>query len=125
MLVRLVDDLLQGEQVGYPTVDHSRRVGDLERDFLLKVVLLYICADCPGLADISGFGGYANSLCQCHWCWHKTPQFLPSRASFLGNSDSLPLGHPLRVNSYETHPPPKLRTHDESVAQVTAKSLMN
>ena len=117
MMVRFVDDLLQAETVGYPMIDYSRREEDPERVFRLKVVLLYICADYPGLSEISGFGGHANSRCQCHWCMHPTPQYLPSRACFTNYRDTLPLDNPGRTRSYDEHPPPKMRTHDESVAQ--------
>ena len=51
----IADDLHVGETTGYPVVDCSRPLGDPDRLFNMKVVLLYVCADFPAQRLASGF----------------------------------------------------------------------
>jgi hypothetical protein len=117
--VRFVDDLLAGQKRGYECVDSSRNEGDPERYFRLKVILLLWVGDYPGQAKMSGFSHASTGLRQCHWCKHRTPIYLPSRALFLDNFKHLPTYHSLRpvaalLDTFEA------RTHEASLEDMAA-----
>jgi Transposase family tnp2 len=100
----IADDLHVGETTGYPVVDCSRPLGDPDRLFNMKVVLLYVCADYPAQRLASGF---AHSGCEaCHYCKDYAPycrgvstvvhgdyyRWLPANdASRLARTDTPPL----------------------------------
>ena len=63
----LADDLLHWEDGDY-IVDCSKPEGDPDRQFLLRVILLYWCGDYPGLKDVSGFCHGIQVHGMCHWC---------------------------------------------------------
>ena len=115
VMVRLVDELLEGYTAGFPCIDSSRTVG---RKFRAKTILLYWVGDYPGIGEASGMPYYPSTRNQCHWCKHQTPAFLPNHYVFLNHCDHLPRVHSMRsqVNrSYTDYPPPEPRSHDETV----------
>jgi hypothetical protein len=61
----LTDDLLFWQD-GKQVVDYNKDLGDPERNFLLRAILLYWCGDYPGLAEAPGFA-HAGKW-PCHWC---------------------------------------------------------
>ena len=46
--------------------DHTRSPDDPDRNFLLRVVLLFWCGDYPGLGEVTNFSHAGYN--QCHWC---------------------------------------------------------
>jgi hypothetical protein len=67
MLYMLVDDLLHWQDGDY-VEDVSRELGDPERKFLLRVILLFWCGDYPAQAQVSGFMHGTPNNGMCHWC---------------------------------------------------------
>jgi hypothetical protein len=65
LLTVLCDDL-QFWYDGKWAVDHSMPADSPDRDFLLRVVLLFWCGDYPGLGEATNF--VHSGYCHCHWC---------------------------------------------------------
>ena len=65
LMVVLVDDLLHWYD-GKMVEDHTRSPDDPDRNFLLRVVLLFWCGDYPGLGEVTNFSHAGYN--QCHWC---------------------------------------------------------
>ena len=129
MSLRMTDELLVGEDTGFPCVDSSRELDDPARYFHLKCVLLFWKGDYPGQGMISGFSHAGTSAMQCHWCKHHSPYFLDGRALLHCTCQHLPEGHHMRnrkthglaganTTPFKDYPPPEARTHDESVQQM-------
>ena len=55
MMLRIADELYLLYHVGVRVVDHSLAVGVAEREFWLRVVLLFWIGDYPGQGEVSGF----------------------------------------------------------------------
>jgi hypothetical protein len=53
LITRMVDDLLRGQNDGYPINDHS--LPESRRAFTCKIILLYIIGDYPGQGKLCGF----------------------------------------------------------------------
>lgn len=123
----LTDDLLMGEDNGYPCVDSSRSINDPSRMFSMQVSLLFVVGDYPGLGKMTGFGHNNMGKCHCHWCMHATPSYLPGRALFRNHRSHLPEDDWMRQADFEEphlpaseFPPPNRRTVHESVDQSIA-----
>jgi hypothetical protein len=113
VLMMLVDELLTGQDTGFPMRDFSRPVGDPEHNFLLKVILLFFMGDYPGQSKIANM--MHAGVRACHWCHHDfeyhskghnvardTRQHLPPDNHFR-TDDSFP--------AHETRAAPATRTH--------------
>ena len=115
----LVDNFLVGQDTGFPTTDHSKPRGHHERIFWMKVVLLFIIGDYPGL------GKMANMLHSgrfgCHWCMHSFNTYTPGNLVALGNRRHCPQTHPIRkdhrFDQEEERLAPKTRTHSATTAK--------
>ena len=66
-LLVLIDDLLGAYNVGETVVDSTRSLGDPDRVFRCRVMLLYFTGDYPAIAAVSGTHSKT-----CHWCEHKS-----------------------------------------------------
>lgn len=62
MQLRIADELYQLYHVGVRVVDHSLAHGAAERDFWVRVVLLFWIGDYPGQGECSGFK-YVYHIC--------------------------------------------------------------
>jgi hypothetical protein len=110
-----VDELLWGETDGFTTVDHSKPLGDPDRVFQLKVILLFWVGDYPGLAKCAAMkhaGAHA-----CHWCKGFFYPHSPGHNVCIHNRRYLRKNHPYRKdprwNCQESRDPPPLRTTGE------------
>jgi ssDNA-binding Zn-finger/Zn-ribbon topoisomerase 1 len=65
LLVLLTDDLLQWYD-GKRVEDFTVPIGDEDRHFTLRAILLYWCGDYPGLGETSNFRHKGYHF--CHWC---------------------------------------------------------
>ena len=114
-----VDELLWAETDGFRIVDHSKPVGDPDRVFRLKVILLFWVADYPGMGKMASMkhqGAYG-----CHWC---KGYFYPHSAGHnvcVCNRRNLRPNHPyrddVRWDTPESRDPIGLRTSAEVEAQ--------
>lgn len=122
LLTLLTDDLLRWYE-GKMTVDHSLPIGSPDREFLLRVVLLFWCGDYPGLGEASLFRHENNFSSACHWCTVKSSWSKGlNRAVRAGFRRWLPHDDPMRSDTEmfqetEFRPPPAQRTHEEVVRQ--------
>ena len=103
-----VDELLWGETDGFTTVDHSKPLGDPDRVFQLKVILLFWVGDYPGLAKCAAMkhaGAHA-----CHWCKGFFYPHSPGHNVCIHNRRYLRKNHPYRKdprwNCQEPRDPP-------------------
>jgi hypothetical protein len=93
-MVVFVDELLQGETVGFRTVDHSKDVSDPGRVFWLKVVLLYWVGDYPGIGKIANMKHAGRK--GCHWCEGWFYPHSPGHNVCIHNRRNLRPDHPYR-----------------------------
>jgi hypothetical protein len=119
----MTDDLLFWED-GKTVTDSARRVGDPERDFSLRTILLYWCGDYPGLGEATGFNHGVHTH-MCHWCnVEGSHSSALKRSSYGGYVRWTSANHPFRTDPtfgppcpHSSHPPPTNRTHTEARAQ--------
>ena len=125
----LVDELLQGENEGFPTVDYSLASDAVRRHFYLHCVLLFLVGDYPGMGKMANMvhSGYSA----CHWCEHRFGYHSAGHNVALGNRCHLPSSSPLRVDPrFGSHclfaeaPPPLRRTHAKTVAAAREIELL-
>ena len=116
----LVDDLLQGQNEGFPITDYSRAPGADGRQFSLRCVLLFLVGDYPGIGKLTNMvhAGYSA----CHWCKHSFTFHSTGHNVAMDNRRHLPQSHPLRDDArfgppclFEESPPPSKRTHAKTV----------
>ena len=119
ILVRITDELLTLQKKGVLVQDASLSEDDENYSFYLKVILLFVVADYPGLGKLSGFshqGRYA-----CHWCKHPFLYLFKGHNCAVHNRRQLPSDHPFRTNvsfgQHEQRDPPPIRTHARSVRE--------
>jgi hypothetical protein len=120
----LVDDLLGAYHKGVPCVDSSLRLGQPNRRFTCRALLLYWTGDYPAIALSSGTHSKT-----CHWCRKKSsaaPEV--SRRVWGDYREYLPPDHSLRARSSTygaavNAPVPGPRTHGEYVAGGLANEL--
>jgi hypothetical protein len=67
MMLRIADEFYQLYHVGVRVVDHSLAVGADEREFWLRVVLLFWIGDYPGQAEVSGFKYVMHMIVNYLW----------------------------------------------------------
>jgi hypothetical protein len=115
----LLDEMLWGETEGFRTVDHSKALGDPDRVFWLKVILLFWVADYPGLAKVANMkhaGAYG-----CHWCEGFFYAHSRGHNVCIHNRRNLRANHPYRTDarwgSDELRAPTPLRTAVKVEAQ--------
>ena len=103
------------------TVDATKPLGDPDRVFRCKVMLLYWTGDYPALAKTSGTHDKT-----CHWCTYKStwaPEI--TRRTWRDFRRFLPMNHAYRKDASwgaaESRDPPPFRTHLEFVAQARAQ----
>lgn len=119
VLLRLVDELLLGQNRGFPMKDFNISPVHPEHYFLLKTVLLFFVGDYPGLAKVSCFkhAGYYR----CHWCVQKFVYFLPGHMVSLDNRKHLRDDHPFRddpsFGPSERGGRPSSRNHSDVVSK--------
>ena len=114
-----VDELLWGETQGFRIVDHSKALDDPDRVFWMKVILLFLVADYPGMAKCAAMlhaGAYG-----CHWCKGYFFPHSPGHNVCIYNRRFLRETHPYRKDARwgppETRTAPPLRTTGEVEAQ--------
>jgi hypothetical protein len=91
-LMHVLTDNLLFMQDGIMVTDYNKDIGDPDRNFLMRAILLYWCGDYPGLAEASGFT-HAGTW-PCHWCKLKGEwQFGVGREAYGGYIRLHPFTH--------------------------------
>ena len=65
LLTVLADDLASWED-GEMVEDYSKDIGDPDRIFKMRAILLFWCGDYPGLGEATSFSHAGENA--CHWC---------------------------------------------------------
>ena len=113
VLLVMTDELLVGQDTGFPMRDFSRPVDDPEHYFMLKVVLLFFMGDYPGQGKVSNMKHSGAQA--CHWCHHDFEYHSKGHNVARATRQHLPTGHTYRQDDSfpepEEKPPPATRTH--------------
>jgi hypothetical protein len=116
VLLVFTNEMLHGQEEGFPMRDFSKPPTSPDHFFFLKVILLFFMGDYPGQ------GKAANMLHTgkraCHWCHHLFETHSPGHNVALGTRQHLPEEHPVRSDEtygpQEEREPPATRTHADT-----------
>jgi hypothetical protein len=118
ILMVFANELLHGQDDGYPMRDFSVPVTSPRHLFNLKVILLFFMGDYPGQGKVANM--IHNGKRACHWCYHIFEAHSPGHNVALDTRRHLPPHHPMRTDDvfgpHELRDPPRSRTHAETCA---------
>ena len=118
VLLVFADELLHGQDTGFPIRDFSVHEEDPEHFFFLKVILLFFMGDYPGQGKVANMIHAGQQA--CHWCYHKFQYHSSGHNVALGTRQHLPTDSTLRdcptFSAPEHRPPPHHRDNDNMCA---------
>ena len=98
-MLLLVQELRKAYYEGLPCRNHSIPPSDPRADFMIRGILLLICGDSPGQADVCGMSHQGKV--PCHFCKHPFPKILGTTGGCVSvnNRRNLHRDSPMRNDS--------------------------
>ena len=125
ILLMFVDELLAGQDYGFPMRDFSIPRGMPGHHFDLKTILLFFMGDYPGQGKVANMKH--SGAMACHWCEHPFQFHSRGHNVALGTRRHLAPDNPFRRDDSfaepELRPPPPMRDHCQMCT--TAENMAN